>query len=36
MIHFESVDKLQSTVAEYTYDPMGRRIMRKDVANNTY
>gem|GEM_PF-510050 len=32
----ESVDKLQSTVAEYTYDPYGRRIMRKDVDNNTY
>jgi len=21
---------------DYTYDPMGRRIMRKDVDNNTY
>jgi len=25
-----------SKEAEYTYDPLGRRIMRKDVDNNTY
>jgi len=25
-----------SKEAEYTYDPMGRRIMRKDIDNNTY